>query len=142
VNEEFTLLSSGSGTISGSFNSSPVLPAGFTGVLSYPGSSVVLTITSVPPGPEGSADALVHAGPGIPETTTGTGIKIYPNPAGGQIYVSGAASGSVFQVIDLKGQTVEQANSAVINVSNLVPGIYFLQIISGGGTQTFKFFKK
>jgi len=65
-------------------------------------------------------------------------VKIWPNPAKGQLTVSNAAN-SEMKILNLLGQQVYDAtvisNKDVLNVSQLIPGVYVVQIIAPDGSK-------
>ena len=71
-------------------------------------------------------------------------LQISPNPAWGTLKLQGAAAGSNYRVIDIKGHSIKEGilKNARIDVSGLSAGVYILQIKSNSGqTQTAKFVK-
>ncbi len=69
---------------------------------------------------------------------------VYPNPVGNLVSISntnGVAINAI-RITDLNGRTIQSQNSAEsIDVSQLVPGMYFINIIHEGGTFTKKIIK-
>lgn len=65
---------------------------------------------------------------------------IYPNPAGGQLYIANyeLSDGETINVIDALGKTVISSPKTVLDISGLPQGIYFLRI----GNHTAKFMKR
>jgi len=58
-------------------------------------------------------------------------IEVYPNPAINEINISNAPLSSVLEVIDMTGRKIISTtntteNTTTINVSNLTPGVYFI----------------
>jgi len=71
-------------------------------------------------------------------------VSVYPNPVtGGNINVSGVASGDIIKVLNLQGQvivsqTVDSNSAQQINIQNIQAGIYILSVENAGkitGTQ-------
>jgi hypothetical protein len=61
-----------------------------------------------------------------------SGVSLYPNPTSGMIYVSGIGlSAFEYEIIDVTGKTILSgklsAQNAVINISELSKGMYFLK---------------
>jgi len=58
-------------------------------------------------------------------------ITLYPNPAAEFIYASGINKGETISIVDLRGNTLIQQEATsydtMINLSGLVPGVYFLK---------------
>ena len=64
-------------------------------------------------------------------------ISVYPNPAQNTIFINGIGDFKLLTISDLSGSVLEQHNFsdnlAQINVSNLKPGLYILQISNQNG---------
>ena len=77
---------------------------------------------------------------GISDSTLNS-VKMYPNPANGVIYFS-SASNEVLEVAiyDLLGKQVLRSNrvQSQLNISNLNPGIYFVNMMQGTNVATKK----
>ena len=96
--------------------------------------------------PEGMESDYVEAG--------WTGFKsilgkliVYPNPVLDKLYLKGAISNSIVKIYNLSGVLVKKPlklKSQVdpVFVVDLVPGMYFLQLISGRSVRTTKFIKQ
>jgi predicted outer membrane repeat protein len=73
-------------------------------------------------------------------------ISVYPNPAKNTLYINGITNFELLTISDLSGSVVEQHNSmdsfAQINVGNLKPGLYILQISDQKGRLITKKFIK
>jgi hypothetical protein len=72
------------------------------------------------------------------------GIKVYPNPADGNIYFEFPAGDATITLMDLTGRTMNEqvlhnAANAMFNLGNYIPGMYMYQITTSGVTQTGKF---
>ena len=62
-------------------------------------------------------------------------IVAYPNPAMNVINVAKAPEGSLYRILNISGQVQISGNlHGKIDVSNLLPGMYFLNISNEGGT--------
>ena len=75
---------------------------------------------------------------GLNEPNANVSIAIYPNPVKNILTItasSGLLSTYKIQIFDISGKEVMHGNgtSQTINVSRLVPGVYFLHIASGTG---------
>jgi hypothetical protein len=73
-------------------------------------------------------------------------FRIYPNPANNVVYISFAGEeAAVAEVFNGKGQLIKQAeivSSTPIQISDLLPGIYFVKLTSGTATRIVKFVKQ
>ncbi|NOX47393.1 MAG: T9SS type A sorting domain-containing protein [Chlorobi bacterium] len=81
------------------------------------------------------------------ETPDAYEIDIYPNPAQNILFINGISEFELLTISNLSGGMVKQYNSidsfAQINVDNLKPGLYILQISNQNGELiTKKFIKK
>ncbi len=91
-------------------------------------------------------------GTGIKDKMADMGIKLYPNPAGKELFltVEQAHNELEMKITDLSGRAVMTkaytANSLnrpeAINIKELAPGIYFLSLKGNGMDITMKFIKK
>ena len=74
-------------------------------------------------------------------------VSLFPNPANGQITISGMTQGdAVIVIVDVKGQRVLEYSGAVsenhtLSVSGLDKGVYFLQITQNEQMQSIKLIK-
>jgi len=72
-------------------------------------------------------------------------LSVFPNPTKNQLTISGVnTSVLTISIVDVTGKMVKviEGNSAVINVSDLTQGIYFLQIQTEQGLYNSKFIKE
>jgi hypothetical protein len=74
-------------------------------------------------------------------------FTILPNPATKHITVSANSNFHTIEIVSFLGQTIRSVsnssgNTAILNVSNLQNGIYFVRIISCNGTSVRKFVKQ
>ena len=86
------------------------------------------------------------------EETTGisdnnkTKISIYPNPAHSTLSVKGFNSNATVRIFDVTGKNVMNKTVSVssndINVSNLVNGVYVVELNNGSTTEFVKFIKE
>ncbi len=71
------------------------------------------------------------------------GVSLFPSPNNGNFTVEGLDEGSVYNVIDESGRTiysdVATSNSTKINLSDVKPGVYFLQTTKNGKQGQIKF---
>ena len=102
-----------------------------TNITLTPTASAVYTVTSSIAGCTGTASVFVEARTcaGLPEHT-GTGIRVYPNPSGGEITIVTNLSAPL-RLIDVLGRTVEVINynapvKKEVHIHNLAPGVYFI----------------
>ena len=63
-------------------------------------------------------------------------IQVYPNPASNELYVDNAA-GCKVSILNMIGKKILKdqitTNNQTLNISNLINGVYIIQIISGSG---------
>ncbi|MDG1330972.1 MAG: T9SS type A sorting domain-containing protein [Crocinitomicaceae bacterium] len=83
--------------------------------------------------PQGGFDldaiGVIHQGPlGVSEQSGGFGI--YPNPVNryGTIHISSTQKIEQLTLVSLNGQMISRSNSSTIDLDNVSPGTYFLQI--------------
>ncbi|MBK8846532.1 MAG: choice-of-anchor J domain-containing protein [Bacteroidetes bacterium] len=70
----------------------------------------------------------------LPQGNKNSAIKIYPNPANGQLHINGATKNSTCQIFDAKGQLVlerQVSENIVLDISILLNGIYTIKIATG-----------
>ncbi|MBI1184521.1 T9SS type A sorting domain-containing protein [bacterium] len=75
---------------------------------------------------------------GMEEPSTTIGFSVYPNPAGQRIFISGMAKGDVLSIFDMEGKAIVRttnAEAAQLGLQ-LQPGMYLVQLLSQGQTQT------
>jgi hypothetical protein len=86
----------------------------------------------------------------MPAKSIDAGIRLYPNPAGEfvTIQINGLSENTrcAFELFNLQGQSILKQQltgngSHQINLSQVVPGAYFLQVITGNQIQTAKLLK-
>jgi len=78
---------------------------------------------------------------GFGNVTTTASWTVYPNPATEKLTIGGEGIENpvLISLTDLSGKKVmEISENAVINVSNVIPGTYFLRLISGENSRIFK----
>ena len=70
----------------------------------------------------------------INEKNSNTNFKIYPNPANGLLNVASEDLGTEIKIINTLGQIIQtttiQNQTTILNISNLLNGIYFLQVFN------------
>ena len=77
------------------------------------------------------------------ETLETATVKIFPDPAASTLNITGTSIGTTFKIVNTMGQIViPTTTKKSLDVSSLSSGIYFLQIIFNGKTQTLRFMKK
>jgi hypothetical protein len=74
-------------------------------------------------------------------------VSLYPNPASKQIVVAGVANGATLQITNATGKVVYKnvatTQTQVIETSNLLSGVYFINVTNvDGTTNTVSFIKK
>ncbi len=83
--------------------------------------------------------------------TQTTALKVYPNPAHHQLtvdYVLEISGTAQLRIIDMAGKTIQELPLSVnvdelqFDVSDLVPGMYFVQLMNGDELVTEKFVKQ
>lgn len=70
-----------------------------------------------------------------------TAVELCPNPAHDQLKVLGADVQSL-KVFSLEGQCLMHSQSATVDVSNLAPGLYLVQLVVDGKTMIKKLLKQ
>ena len=90
----------------------------------------------------------VYGEPAFTSTTdpAATPIRVFPNPVGNLLYLENGQSREQLRVLDASGRVVVQhvatfGNTEGIDVSRLVPGLYFLEL-SDGERRSFSRFVK
>ncbi|MFT3752268.1 MAG: T9SS type A sorting domain-containing protein [Paludibacter sp.] len=79
------------------------------------------------------------------EIEDSSGMKIYPNPVTDFLKISNLTKPASASIASIDGRTIiynSQLTEAVIDVTGLKTGIYFLFINTGDGKYTYKFIKK
>lgn len=72
----------------------------------------------------------------------GPGIIVHPNPCSEHLYVDFMDGSSTYTIRNAMGQVLQNGRAtAVLDVSALVPGVYFLSISAGAGRQDLRFLK-
>lgn len=75
-------------------------------------------------------------------------LTVYPNPANDALTINTSMAGSLFNinVLDIYGRKVLSSQSDnsefLLNIEELTPGVYFLQVSSAGSQETVSFVKK
>jgi hypothetical protein len=78
----------------------------------------------------------------IPENDVNNSVEIYPNPVNTQMIVKANDFGKA-EIFNSLGSKIMDANSAIIDVSSLTPGIYFINVHTRNGKiEKFKFVKE
>jgi hypothetical protein len=72
-----------------------------------------------------------------------TTFDIYPNPANDFITVKGITQSAV-SIMDISGKTIARVNAMQqrLDISQLAPGVYFIQAATANGIQQKKFIKQ
>ncbi|PQJ10454.1 T9SS C-terminal target domain-containing protein [Flavipsychrobacter stenotrophus] len=77
----------------------------------------------------------VH-GVGIDGTGSMANVKIYPNPAADEVYVSGAAPGSAYRLVNAVGVVVKSGVPyGRIDLRGLASGVYVLEVVGDDGSR-------
>ncbi len=82
---------------------------------------------------------------GVNEISIGNSFSVYPNPAKNQLTINnGELKIESINILDITGKSVKRVNklSNTIDVSDLVKGIYFIQIQTQKGIANSRFIKK
>ena len=88
--------------------------------------------------------AVTSIGVGISENSINNQIAVYPNPTTSQITIDIEEKIKNILIIDITGKTVKNLvpTNNTIDVSNLIKGIYFLQVQTEKGIINSKFIKE
>jgi hypothetical protein len=84
---------------------------------------------------------------GISKPTSGSSIRVYPNPVQDVLTINATTSGSYeFRLFDAQGTCLQHTtftgSSFQIQLNGLSAGLYHLQLTTHSGTQRFSFIKK
>ncbi|MBL7932548.1 MAG: T9SS type A sorting domain-containing protein [Bacteroidia bacterium] len=79
-----------------------------------------------------TSKACNYTNVGLNELSEKLDLKIYPNPVNDVINIESGLSEAEVLISDLNGRIVKQEtlNNQKINTSDLIPGMYFLQVVS------------
>jgi len=116
------------------------VPIGYTGSLKVHPDTTTTYVLSLDICDGGTTDTVtVFVSPaGVKPLTPKGEPAIWPNPAKGQLTVSNAA-GNVFSICNIVGQEVYKttiiSNKDVLNIEQLTPGVYVVQIIAPDGSK-------
>ncbi|NSL88332.1 T9SS type A sorting domain-containing protein [Chitinophaga sp. Mgbs1] len=69
------------------------------------------------------------------------GISLYPNPVESRLYVRGLNSSAQLEVYNNNGQRMKLTSGTFVDVGELAPGTYFLNVRTGGISKTYQFIK-
>lgn len=97
----------------------------------------------------GLEEIILGANPIIPDDTTGIKelkleyVSIYPNPSKNELFINSNQEFNQILIINSTGRIIRDIKNKTefINVSNLLPGIYFIKLIGDNETITRKFIK-
>ena len=92
-----------------------------------------------------SQTVIVSVNPvGVNEHSTNNKIAVYPNPATSQITLNTTEQIEFVSILDVTGKTVKTISysSNIIDLTELVSGIYFLQVQTENGVGNSKFIKE
>jgi len=85
----------------------------------------------------GTYCSYIQTTTGVPTITWMENVTVYPNPVRDQLFIEGAENGTRFELINIVGQHLLSGlitdNKQSINVSNLIPGMYIIQLINANG---------
>ncbi|QIY89812.1 T9SS-dependent choice-of-anchor J family protein [Chryseobacterium gallinarum] len=80
---------------------------------------------------------------GTVETSSISGVGIYPNPASEYVYLKSKSKITHAEIFDITGRKMDaQYSGSRIDVRNLQPGTYLIKITSGNETYSQKLIKK
>ena len=71
-------------------------------------------------------------------------VKVYPNPSANQITITANAAIDLVNIYNVSGQLMESSNytGGAKNISQLTPGIYFVEVYTGDDLSRLRFIKK
>jgi hypothetical protein len=81
----------------------------------------------------------------ISQDANDTAIKLFPNPSSGKIQIVGASGYGRVTIINTAGITVRQkqlTSNNIVDVSDLIPGLYYIIFNDGNKRMTTKFHKR
>lgn len=80
------------------------------------------------------------SGINLPEITTSS---VYPNPANGLLTIKLSSDNSLinYTITSVSGKKIMDGNEAIIDISDLSSGVYFVNILTQKGIQNLKFIK-
>ena len=78
---------------------------------------------------------------GIDEVTAGDQVKIFPNPAQDNLFISGSGSNSTAEIYTITGSLALTASGQQVDVSGLSPGFYLLILHDNDRKYAYKFEK-
>lgn len=76
---------------------------------------------------------FIHESVGVTDMET-TSFKIYPNPAGNQIYIQSSIDWETYVVYDLQGRSIKSGSisNATVDLQGMASGTYFIQLKLAG----------
>lgn len=75
---------------------------------------------------------------GIGKIADGEVLSLYPNPASNEVYIEGIGANARWNILDSKGRLIKSGSGDVIEVNDLITGLYFVL----GDDFELKFIKK
>lgn len=78
------------------------------------------------------------------ESTPALAVKVYPNPVRDVLYISDLAQEASYRIVNVMGQEVQRGTTQGegIEVQNLAPGTYLLEVATPEGAATKRFIKQ
>lgn len=78
------------------------------------------------------------------ESTPELAVKVYPNPVRDVLYISDLAQEASYRIVNVMGQEVQRGTTQGegIEVQNLAPGTYLLEVSTAEGSATKRFIKQ
>ena len=109
----------------------------------------MITATVIPVGCYDTAISAIHPvqdGVGISHIGLAQTAFIYPNPASNTLHIEGVTQGTLIRLFDVVGKelhnSIADGTTESINIQNLAPGNYLLQLNDGQGERLVKPFIK
>jgi hypothetical protein len=159
MNEPINLLSGLSGNVDlgGTWYdpSNTALPDGYITGSYIPGQFNYDYIVTNGACPNDTSNVVVNVSPlcdylAVQQLTDGN-INIYPNPTSGMIYIANAGSVEVFnfEITDVNGKVIAAKDAAIngtetteINLSDIEPGIYMINVFNDNAKTTYRIVKQ
>lgn len=76
------------------------------------------------------------------EDNTNIDFALYPNPSQNTLFIESQTSVDAVKIYNLQGQLITEISTSSVDVSYLSTGLYFVQVIADGKSDTKKFVKE